>query len=66
VLLLPVAGPWCKLSEVVDFGRAVGAPRSLAIHDAVLNDNGLRVFDRALSGLLEGFELVAPGSDLEL
>lgn len=70
VLLLPVTGPWCKLSEVADFCRAVGAPRSMAIHDGLLNDTGLRVFGRILGGLLDtdqhGFELVAPGIDLEL
>jgi L-ascorbate metabolism protein UlaG (beta-lactamase superfamily) len=66
VLLLPVSGPWSKLSEVADFGRAVGAPRSVAIHDGLLNDTGLQVFGRVLGGLLEGFELVAPGSDLQV
>lgn len=66
VLLLPVSGPWAKLSEVADFARAVGAPRTMAIHDALLNDTGLQVFGRILGGLLDGFELVAPGSDLQL
>jgi L-ascorbate metabolism protein UlaG (beta-lactamase superfamily) len=66
VLLLPVSGPWSKVSEVADFGRAVGAPRSVAIHDGPLNDTGLRVFGRVLGELLDGFEMVAPGSDLQV
>jgi L-ascorbate metabolism protein UlaG (beta-lactamase superfamily) len=64
VLLLPISGPWSKVSEVADFGRAVGAPRSIAIHDGLLNDTGLRVFGRVLGGLVEGFELVGSGSDV--
>lgn len=64
MLLLPIAGPWGKVAEVADFGRAVGAPRSIAIHDGLLNDTGLRVFGRVLGGLVEGFEMVASGSDV--
>ena len=66
VLLLPISGPWSKLSEVADFGRAVGAERSMAVHDGLLGDTGLEVFGSVLSGLLDGFEIVAPGSDLQL
>jgi len=70
VLLLPVVGPWSKVSEVADFGRLVDAPRSVAIHDAVLSDTGLRVFGTILGGLLNtearSFERVAPGSDVEI
>ena len=68
VLLVPVHAPWCKIAEVVDFARAVGAPRSAAIHDGLLNDRGLALVDRLVGGMLEereqAFERVAPGSDL--
>jgi L-ascorbate metabolism protein UlaG (beta-lactamase superfamily) len=70
LLLLPVHAPWSKLSEVVDFARSVGAARSLAIHDALLNDLGLGLVDRVVGDLLEdeqhAFERVAPGSDVSL
>jgi len=33
ILLAPVRAPWSKTAEVIDFVRAVGAPRTLAIHD---------------------------------
>jgi L-ascorbate metabolism protein UlaG (beta-lactamase superfamily) len=70
LLLLPVHAPWSKLSEVVDFARSVGAARSVAIHDALLNDLGLGLVDRVLGGLVDdeqhAFERVAPGSDVSL
>jgi L-ascorbate metabolism protein UlaG (beta-lactamase superfamily) len=70
LLLLPVHAPWSKLSEVVDFARTVGAARSLAVHDGLLNDLGLGLVDRVVGGLLDddqhAFERVAPGSDVSL
>lgn len=70
LLLLPVLGPWSKLSEVVDFSRAVGARRSVGIHDAILSDVGLALVARVLSGLLgtddHSYERVPPGSDVTL
>lgn len=44
-LLLPVSAPWLKLSEMVDYGRAVDPSRAYAIHDALLSDIGLQVLD---------------------
>ena len=66
VLLLPIHAPWSKMSEVVDFAREVGAPRSVAIHDGLLNDTGLSVVGRNLDTLLpEGsYQRLEPGSDL--
>jgi L-ascorbate metabolism protein UlaG (beta-lactamase superfamily) len=70
VLLLPVHAPWSKVSEVADFSRTVGARRSVAIHDGLLNDTGLGVVGRVLHGLLDTdehtYERVAPGTDLTL
>jgi len=70
LLLLPVHAPWSKISEVIDFSRAVGARRSVAIHDGLLNDNGLTVVGRVLGGLLDSddhrFERLAPGTDVSL
>ena len=40
-LLLPVSGPWLKVGEMIDYARAVGPRRGLAIHDALLNDIGI-------------------------
>ena len=68
VLLLPVHAPWSKISEVIDFGRSVGAPRAVAVHDGLLNDTGLGVVGRNLELLLgdTGYERLQPGSDLSL
>jgi L-ascorbate metabolism protein UlaG (beta-lactamase superfamily) len=70
LLLLPIHAPWSRISEVVDFAREVGAPKSLAIHDGLLNDTGLSVVGRNLGLLLDsdgrGYERVEPGTDVTL
>jgi L-ascorbate metabolism protein UlaG (beta-lactamase superfamily) len=70
VLLLPVHAPWNKMSEVVDYAREVGAARSVAVHDGLLNATGLSVLERNLHGLLDRdgrtYERLAPGADLSL
>ncbi|MDQ3615613.1 MAG: MBL fold metallo-hydrolase [Actinomycetota bacterium] len=70
LLLVPVHAPWSKTSEVVDFARTVGAPKTVAVHDGLLNDNGLGLVGDLVSGLLEGsgqvYERVAPGQDIAL
>jgi L-ascorbate metabolism protein UlaG (beta-lactamase superfamily) len=48
-LLAPVAAPWLKLSEGADYIDKVAPKRVHPIHEALLNDNGLAVFDRMLS-----------------
>jgi L-ascorbate metabolism protein UlaG (beta-lactamase superfamily) len=70
VLFLPAHAPWSKASEVADFAREVGAPRSVAIHDGLLNDNGLTIVGRVLGGLIDddghAYQRVSPGTDLDL
>jgi len=41
VLALPVSGPWCKLSEAVDYALQVKPTQAFPVHDAVLNDDGI-------------------------
>ncbi len=52
VLLLPVTAPWLKVSECIDFGRDVGAPRSLAIHDKIYSELGHKVIEGHLQRML--------------
>jgi L-ascorbate metabolism protein UlaG (beta-lactamase superfamily) len=40
-LLLPYNAPWLKASEMIDYVRAVAPARAYAIHDGLLNANGL-------------------------
>jgi L-ascorbate metabolism protein UlaG (beta-lactamase superfamily) len=63
-LLVPVAAPWLKIAEVIDFIRAVDAPAVYPIHDAILSRDGLAIVDRILSNLIgEPFQRIANGTE---
>jgi L-ascorbate metabolism protein UlaG (beta-lactamase superfamily) len=47
-LLLPYNAPWLKVSEMIDYVRAVAPRRAYAIHDALLNANGLGLMQNLL------------------
>lgn len=67
VLLAPVSAPWLKVSEAVDFVRAVAAPTSLAIHDRIYSGIGLDMVASHMANLLpdgQAFERREPGQDL--
>jgi L-ascorbate metabolism protein UlaG (beta-lactamase superfamily) len=68
LLLLPVSAPWLKISECIDFAREVAAPRSLAIHDKVYSETGLKMVDTHVSRMLEqrgqGYVRLQPGEEL--
>jgi L-ascorbate metabolism protein UlaG (beta-lactamase superfamily) len=68
LLLLPVSAPWLKVSEAIDYGREMAAPRALAIHDAVYSEIGLGVIDGHLKRFLGARDLeyvrLAPGDEL--
>lgn len=68
VLLTPVSAPWMKVSEGIDFARAVGAPRNLAIHDRVYSEVGLGIadshFGRILGAAGLDYARLPDGSDL--
>lgn len=56
VLLLPVMAPWAKMAEAVDFAVATGAKTWVPIHDGLLNERGLELFDRQIGGLATAHE----------
>lgn len=68
VLLAPVCAPWMRVWEGVDFARAVGAARNVAIHDKVFSAEGLGVADAQFARFLEAagqeYRRLADGSDL--
>jgi L-ascorbate metabolism protein UlaG (beta-lactamase superfamily) len=47
-LLVPISAPWLKAGEMIDYFRQVTPDRGYAIHDAILNGNGLGLFTRML------------------
>jgi L-ascorbate metabolism protein UlaG (beta-lactamase superfamily) len=67
LLLAPVAAPWAKIAEVVDFIRSVDAPAVNPIHDAILSDNGLQIVDRLLSNLIgDAYQRVDNGRTVDV
>ena len=69
-LLVPVHAPWSKTAEVIDFVIGVRAPRAFPIHDALLNETGLKLVEGHV-GRLGGhygtqFEHLSPGQSIEL
>ncbi|WP_320065815.1 MBL fold metallo-hydrolase [Micromonospora sp. RTGN7] len=65
-LFAPIHAPWSKFSEVLDFIRAVAPRRAYALHDGLLNDNGLAVLNRQYAALSKtDYQRLEPGSRLE-
>jgi L-ascorbate metabolism protein UlaG (beta-lactamase superfamily) len=50
-LFVPISAPWLKLSEAVDFVRAVAPRRAYALHDCLLSDAGFLVTDKNMATL---------------
>jgi L-ascorbate metabolism protein UlaG (beta-lactamase superfamily) len=70
-LLLPVSAPWLKASEMVEYARAVQPRISYAIHDAILNENGIGLVSMLAGMLLGGtgegaYARLEPGASVEL
>ncbi|MDP9820723.1 MBL fold metallo-hydrolase [Nocardioides massiliensis] len=57
VLLLPATAPWSKVAETIDFARAVGAPLTVPIHEAIFSEPGRGVIDTHLQRFLGEREL---------
>ncbi len=67
VLALPVAGPWLKLAESVDYVRQVAPRVAVPVHDAILNDAGRALADRIVGGLGGSeYRRLVPGETLEV
>ncbi|WP_229399811.1 MBL fold metallo-hydrolase [Micromonospora okii] len=65
-LFAPIHAPWSKFSEVLDFIRAVAPRRAYALHDGLLNDNGLAVLNRQYAALSRtDYRRLEPGSRLD-
>lgn len=70
-LLLPISAPWLKTSEMIDYARAVQPRISYAIHDELLNANGVNLIAQ-LAGMLlggsgeGGYARMEPGASVEI
>lgn len=53
ILALPVAAPWLKISEVMDFLQQVRPTLAFPTHDAILSDAGKGLPDTMLPGIAE-------------
>ena len=65
-LFVPFQAPWAKVSESIDFVRAVRPERAFAIHDALIKDFALGIYDghfERLSGTK--YAHVAPGTTID-
>jgi L-ascorbate metabolism protein UlaG (beta-lactamase superfamily) len=69
-LLVPIAAPWLKAAEMIDYFREVSPARGYAIHDAILSDNGVDLMARMLSVAASPsgapVARLQPGTSLEL
>ncbi|MBO4205799.1 MBL fold metallo-hydrolase [Micromonospora echinofusca] len=65
-LFVPIHAPWLKISEAVDFVRAVAPRRAFALHDGLLNDAGLQFTNANLARLTDcGYTRLDPGTRLD-
>jgi hypothetical protein len=69
-LCLPGNAPWMRAVDLYQYTRAVNPGRAFAIHDGLLNDIGLSVMERILTGagkeLGKEFTRLAPGASVDL
>jgi L-ascorbate metabolism protein UlaG (beta-lactamase superfamily) len=64
-LFAPLNAPWMKLSESIDFVRAVKPGRAYALHDYLLTETGAKVSDGHLERLGgTKYAHVAPGTSI--
>jgi L-ascorbate metabolism protein UlaG (beta-lactamase superfamily) len=70
VLLAPVAAPWLKIAETIDFVRAIDPWAVVPIHEGVLTPNGLglvhRLLDEGRTGGSYAFRPLNPGESLDV
>ncbi|MEH0970877.1 MBL fold metallo-hydrolase [Micromonospora sp. CPCC 205546] len=65
-LFLPIHAPWTKFSESLDFLRAVAPRRAYALHDGLLNDNGLSVLNGNFARLSDvEYRRLEPGTRVD-
>lgn len=63
-LLLPIAAPWLRLADAIDYARGFGTAVVHPMHDAVLSDAGRHIFDGVLNAALgpQRYRRLVPGA----
>jgi L-ascorbate metabolism protein UlaG (beta-lactamase superfamily) len=65
-LLVPASGPWIRLSEAVEFVRAVAPRRAYALHDGLWNEFGQSFWDRNMTALARcDYRRLVPGESAD-
>jgi L-ascorbate metabolism protein UlaG (beta-lactamase superfamily) len=57
-LALPVAAPWLKISEVIEFLTAIHPRIAFPTHDAILSNTGKELADRMLGSVAEANDIL--------
>jgi L-ascorbate metabolism protein UlaG (beta-lactamase superfamily) len=69
-LLLPISAPWLKAAEVIDYAREMAAQRAYAIHDGLLNENGLGLMEQLMTMVADptgtAYFRLEPGTAVEI
>jgi L-ascorbate metabolism protein UlaG (beta-lactamase superfamily) len=69
-LLLPISAPWLKAVDMIEYARAVGPEVSYAIHDEMLNANGIAIIGQIASGMARPgdgrYARLEPGTSVEI
>lgn len=52
ILAVPISGPWMKISDAIEFVRAISPMYVIPVHDAVLSDKGFEVNERHIKKFL--------------
>lgn len=53
IVALPIAGPWMKISEAIDYAIAQKPELCIPVHDHVLSDDGRAVHERVIGSVLD-------------
>ena len=65
-LFVPLNAPWMKVSEAIDFVRAVHPGRAFALHDGLVNDKGANLYGSLLERLSgTTYARLAPGTTID-
>ncbi len=68
-LLLPISAPWLKATDMFTYAKAIRPKISYAIHDELLNANGLGLVQMLATALLAdagGYARLEPGASAEI